>query len=67
MTVTLQPAGQPPIQQATMTVVCNIPQLPKLTGKDEGVTLDKLDGLTFLPFGVGSTQFFSPGDEDDED
>ena len=65
MKVDLIPDGKPKIKGVTMEVVCNVGVGGLQTGKDEGVTLDNLDGLTFVPFGQGIT-FFSPGAEDDD-
>jgi hypothetical protein len=65
MKVDLIPDGKPKIKGVIMEVACNIGAGGLQTGEDEGVTLDKLDGLTFVPFGQGIT-FFSPGADDDD-
>src|SRR5262249_38720357 len=64
MKVNLMPDGGPVVKGVTMTVVCNIAAIPAVTGMEEGVTLDKRDGLTFEPF-TGITLFFTGADDDD--
>jgi hypothetical protein len=61
MEVELIPVGKPKVKGVTMEVVCNINAGGLQTGKDEGVTLSKLDGLTFEPVAGAALTAFNPG------